>query len=95
MSARQPLFGMLTYRPRHARPHWRWQPVVVLPATAAVIGIADTPTGATVFGVTAALGAGFGLLRWRWLRAAARLEEIIETELAVRETPGAAGSPEL
>lgn len=90
MSARQPLFGMLTYRARHARPQWRWQPVVVLPATVAVIGFADSPAGATVFGATAAIGAVIGLLRWRWVRAAARLEDIIESELSVRENPGAA-----
>lgn len=91
MSARQPLLGMLTYRPRHARPQLRWRSAMVLLATAAVIGVVDSPAGSMVFSVVAVVGAVIGVVRWRWVRAAAKLEEILESELAVRETPGPAG----
>lgn len=93
MSARQPLLGMLAYRPRHARPQVRWRSAMLLLATVAVIGVVDTPAGSIVFCVVAVVGAVIGVLRSRWVRTAAKVEEILESELAVRETPGAAGRP--
>ncbi|MGW5740545.1 hypothetical protein [Amycolatopsis sp. NPDC003861] len=91
MSAHQPLLGMPTHRPRHARPQLRWRSAIILLATAAVIGVADSSVVSIVLSVAVVVGVVIGVLCRRSMRAAAKLEEILESELAVREPPGPAG----
>lgn len=81
MSAHQPLFGMLTYQARHVHPRLRW-PLLALPVTAATIPVADTSVGMVVLASAAVLIAVIVTLRWRWTHAAARIDEIVATELA-------------
>ncbi|MET9002536.1 hypothetical protein [Amycolatopsis sp. NPDC004169] len=71
------MFGKPVHHARYARPPLRWRTATVLVATAVVIGVADTLIGAIVLGAVAVLAA----LRARWVRAVARLEDILESEL--------------
>ena len=81
MNAHQPLFGMMIYRPLHARARLRW-PMLALPATAAAIAVADTSAGMVLISVAAALVGVIVAMRWRWMRAAAKIEEIVAAELS-------------
>ncbi|MGV9362573.1 hypothetical protein [Amycolatopsis sp. NPDC003731] len=85
MSVRQPLFGMVAYRPRHARERsWRWWPLLGLLAVAVAVPVADTPSGMVIVGVVAGFVALFAALRWRWIHEEAKLQEILESELSER-----------
>ncbi|MGW5718052.1 hypothetical protein ACWEVP_17935 [Amycolatopsis sp. NPDC003865] len=87
MSVRQPLFGMVAYRPRHGREQrWRWWPLLRLLAVVIAVPVADTPAGVLVVSVVAGFVALFAALRWRWIRAQAKLAEILESELSERPT---------
>lgn len=88
MSARQPPLDMLTYRPRYARPGVRWAPFLALLTIPPAVPVVDTPAGMVAVGVAAALAAVTLGVRWRLMRTAARIEEIIETELAPRDDGG-------
>jgi hypothetical protein len=89
MGAHQPVFGMPAYRVRHARPRSRWRSAGVLLPAAAVVGVADTPGGSVMIGAAVVVAAVIALLRRRWVRAAAQLEEMLESELSAWESPSA------
>ncbi|WP_410597248.1 hypothetical protein [Amycolatopsis sp. lyj-23] len=95
MSAHPPLLGMLFYRPRHARPRVQWSPPVALLFIPPAIAVVDTPIGIIALSAAAVLAGVFVAVRWRLVHAAARIEEIIEAELAPREDPSASSVPQL
>ncbi|WP_410596122.1 hypothetical protein [Amycolatopsis sp. lyj-23] len=90
MTVHQLLLGRLFYRPRHVRHTMRWRLPALLMIPPAV-AVADTPIGMVAMSVAAAVTAVIVVVRWRLVRMAAQVEEIIETELAPHDVPPSVG----
>ncbi len=63
----------------------QWWPLAALLITPLAIAVVDTPIGIIALSAAAVLAGVFVAVRWRLVHAAARIEEIIEAELAPRE----------